>query len=318
MNELCTGFANARLEYLQYCQRRGYSRSTLHSYGDALEHFFGWLGQQYAGLRDPREITREMVTAYQMCLYQMTSRFGKRLSVNTQYNWMGAILWFLRWSAQQEKILINPGASIQLPRRPKRIPSNYLSLKEMQKLLRAPDLSTHTGLRNRAILEVLYSTGMRSGELRALKLEDLNLQDGWITVRAGKGAKDRVVPIGKAAMHFTTTYLEKTRPKLIHDKKHSIIFVSQYGTPLGYESLNQIVQKTAKTAGIKRKVTPHALRHTCATLMLRGKADIRHIQELLGHSSLSSTQIYTRVEIGDLKKVHAKCHPREREPLDQK
>jgi integrase/recombinase XerD len=318
MNELSPEFAKARLEYLQDCGRRGYSRSTLRSYGDALKHFFAWLAQQYEGLQSLREISREIVTAYQMFLYQATSRFGKRLSQETQYHWMGSVLWFFRWLVANERILINPGAAIQLPRRAKRIPSNYLSLKEMQKLLRAPDLSTHTGLRNRAILEVLYSTGMRSAEIRAVKLEDVNLQDGWITIRQGKGGKDRVVPIGKAALHFVTSYLEKTRPKMLHDKKHSVIFVSQYGTPLGYVSLNQIVQKTARVAGIKRRITPHALRHTCATLMLRGKADIRHIQELLGHSSLSSTQIYTRVEIGDLKKVHQKCHPREREPLDSK
>jgi integrase/recombinase XerD len=189
----------------------------------------------------------------------------------------------------------------------------------MQKVLRAPDLSTHMGLRNRTILEVLYSTGMRSSELRNLKTEDINMSDGWITIRYGKGGKDRVVPIGKAAAHFLQLYLDKTRPVLARDKKHDICFVTQYGTaPLSYESLNQIVQKTARAAGIRRIITPHALRHTCATLMLRGRADIRHIQELLGHSSLSSTQIYTRVEIGDLKKVHTKCHPREKDPIESK
>jgi len=305
-------------EYLADCRRRGYSAKTLYSYSQALKHFSQWLAQQHHDVQSAAELNREMIADYQMFLYSRDSRFGKRLALETQYHWMGIVLWFLRWLVQQEKILINPGVSIQLPRRPRRIPRNYLSLREMQKLLRAPNFSTHFGLRNRTILELLYSTGIRSAELRSAKIEDLNLEDGWLTVRGGKGGKDRVVPLGKAAVHFLLSYLQNTRSKLASGKKHNFIFVSQYGGPLGYESLNRIVQQSARAAGIKRKITPHALRHTCATLMLRGKADIRHIQELLGHSSLSSTQIYTRVEIGDLKKVHQKCHPREREAIDKK
>lgn len=230
---------------------------------------------------------------------------------------MGIVLWFLRWLLQQEKILVNPGASIQLPRRPKRIPRS-LSLKEMQKIMRAVDLSTHIGVRNRTMLEVLYSTGIRAGELQRIKLDDLNLADGWLTVRLGKGGKDRVVPLGKAAIHFLEIYIGESRPVLLSGNQHDFVFVTQYGTPIHYDSVRAVVQQTAKLAGIKRAVTPHALRHTCATLMHRGKADIRHIQQLLGHSRLSSTEIYTKVVINDLKKVHARCHPREREPLDQK
>jgi integrase/recombinase XerD len=305
-------------EYLADCKRRGYSARTVYSYDRALRHFCDWLRGEYPGLQAISEINKDILTSYQMFLYGKQSRFGKRLSQETQYHWMGIVLWFFRWLVSSERLLMNPAVSIQLPRRPARIPRNYLSVKEMQKLLRAPNLKTHIGLRNRTILEVLYSTGMRNSELRNLRLEDLNLQDGWITIRAGKGAKDRVVPIGKAALHFILCYLEKTRPKFARESKQPQLFLNQYGKPIGYETLNQIVQRSAKAAGIKRKITPHAIRHTCATAMLRGKADIRHIQELLGHSSLSSTQIYTRVEIGDLKKVHQKCHPREKESIDKR
>lgn len=305
-------------EYMAACAREGFASWSLRSYRRALNNFCSFIGQQYPAVQSAADLSREMIAGYQMHLYKAESRYRKRLSLSTQYSWMGIVLWWLRWLTANEKILINPGASIQLPKRAQRIPRNYLSLKEMQKLLRSPDLSTHIGLRNRTILEVLYSTGIRSAELRKMKVEDINMSDGWITIH-GKGAKDRVVPIGKAAAHFIQLYLDKTRPKLAKDKKHSICFVTQYGTaPLSYESLNQIVQKTARAAGVKRIITPHGLRHTCATLMLRGRADIRYIQELLGHSSLSSTQIYTRVEIGDLKKVHTKCHPREKDPIDNK
>jgi integrase/recombinase XerD len=308
----------AATEYLSHCRRAGFSRWTLRAYRRALDNFLAFVKEQYPEAHSVTDLSRQMIAAYQMHLYKTESRYGKRLSLSTQFSWMGVVLWWLRWMLAQQRILINPGASIQLPRRPKRIPRNYLSVKEMQKLLRAPDLETHIGLRDRAILEVLYSTGIRAGELCRLKLEDLNATDGWLTVREGKGGKDRVVPLGRAALHFVQLYLEKTRSTLLHEKNSPFVFANKHGRPLGYVGLNRLVSRNAKLAGIKRPVTPHSLRHTCATQMLRGRADIRHIQELLGHSSLSSTQIYTRVEIGDLKKVHAKCHPRERQPLDKK
>jgi len=305
-------------EYLSACGREGFSAWSLRSYRQALSNFCSFI-EEYPAVKSAADLNRQLISKYQMHLYQAEGRRGKRLSLSTQYSWMGIVLWWLRWMAANEKILINPGASIQLPKRAQRIPRNYLSLKEMQKVLCVCDLSTHIGLRNRTILEVLYSTGMRNSELRKLKIEDINMDDGWITIRQGKGKKDRVVPIGKAAVHFLQLYLDKSRPKLCRNQSQEFCFVTQYGTaPLSYESLNKIVQTTAKTAGIARVITPHALRHTCATLMLRGHADIRHIQELLGHSSLSSTQIYTRVEIGDLKKVHSKCHPRERDPIESR
>lgn len=202
-------FEKLSQQYLATCKRSGFSPWSIRSYQKALDNFFAWLTEQYPGANEITAINREMIAEYQMHLYKTTSRFKKRLSLQTQYNWMGIVLWFFRWLLQNEKILINPAASIQLPRRPSRIPRNYLSLKEVQRLLRAPDINTHIGLRNRSMLEVFYSTGIRAGELQHLKVEDLNLPDGWLTVRAGKGAKDRVVPIGKAASHFLTLYLEK-------------------------------------------------------------------------------------------------------------
>ena len=302
-------------EYLNDCRTSGFSPWSIRSYSKALDNFTAWLRQEHPETKAINGITRQMIADYQMHLYSAESRFKKRLALQTQYGWMGIVLWFFRWLLVGEKILINPAASIQLPKRPQRIPRNYLSLKEMQKLLRVPDINTHIGLRNRTMLEVFYCTGIRAGELQRLKLEDLNLQDGWLTVRQGKGGKDRVVPLGKAAIHFLQLYIDKTRSRLIRNKKHDVLFISQYGGSLSHQTINHIVQRTARLAGIKRTITPHALRHTCATLMLRGHADIRHIQEMLGHSSLQSTQIYTRVEIRDLKKVHTRCHPREKEEI---
>jgi integrase/recombinase XerD len=316
--EIPAGLSRPLEEYLSDCARRGYSAASVYCYRKALSHFLEWLCENYNGLCKVSEISREMIAGYQMFLYSRSSRFGRRLSPESQYHLLGVVLWFFRWMLAQEKIVINPAATINLPKRAQRIPRNYLSLREMQKLLKAPDLSTHEGLRSRAILEVLYSTGIRNSELRAIKTDDVNLKEGLLTVRQGKGGKDRMAPLGKAAVYFLAQYLEKTRPKLIGEKKHSYVFINRYGSPFSSQTVNKIVQKAARAAGIKRTITPHCIRHTCATLMLRGHADIRHIQELLGHACLSSTQIYTRVEIGDLKKVHQRCHPREKEPLDSK
>lgn len=302
-------------EYLNDCRISGFSPWSIQSYRKALSNFFSWLGEEHPAIKTINAVNRQMIADYQMHLYSVESRFKKRLALQTQYTWMGIVLWFFRWLLQTERLLINPAASIQLPKRPQRIPRNYLSLKEMQKLLRVPDINTHIGLRNQTMLEVFYCTGIRAGELQRLKTEDLNMQDGWLTVRQGKGGKDRVVPLGKAAIHFLQLYMDKTRSKLIRKNKHDILFINQYGGSLSHQTINRMVQRTSLLAGIKRKVTPHALRHTCATLMLRGHADIRHIQEMLGHSSLQSTQIYTRVEIRDLKKVHTRCHPREKEEI---
>lgn len=316
--EIAPALSKAAEEYLADRKRSGFADYTVYDYRMRLRKFLRWLEANYPGIQNPSEIPKEAVADYQMFLYKSVTKRKKRLSVSTQHRWLGIVLWWLRWMLAQEKILINPGATIQLPKRPHRIPRNYLSLKEMQKLLRAPDLSTHMGIRNRAILEVFYSSGIRAGELRRIKTDHLNLQEGRLTVVEGKGGKDRVVPLGKAAVYFLFQFIEQSRPVLLKGKNHNYVFVTYKGDPISYDAVSILVEQVGKAAGIKRKITAHALRHTCATLMLRGKADIRHIQELLGHSSLSSTQIYTRVEIGDLKKVHAKCHPREREEIDKR
>jgi integrase/recombinase XerD len=230
---------------------------------------------------------------------------------------MGAVVRFCEYLAKEEKILVNPAATIELPKRPRRLFANYLSCREMNRLLKTPDLSTHLGVRNRAILEVLYATGIRNSELRNCKIEDVNLKDGWLTIRSGKGGGERVVPLGKAALHFLGAWMLGSRSRLHQSESSDYLFLSKMGGKLEMTTLNAIIGKAAAAARIKRKVTAHAIRHTCATAMLRGRADIRWIGELLGHASLASTQIYTRVEIADLKRIHHQCHPREKEAIDK-
>lgn len=309
-------------KWLSVCGRRGFSEETIRSYRFSLQKFFTWLAQTHSDLDNLAEVSREELADYQKYLFETKYKTSggkeRRRSVATQQSRILAVLSFFKHLVRTEVILTDPGAAIEIPKTTKRIPRNYLSVREMRKLLSCCDLKTHIGLRNSAALEILYSSGIRAGELRRLRLSDANLYEGMLTIRKGKGGKDRVVPIGKAAVYFLSAYLQKSRPHLVKEKQHPFVFVNQFGKPLSYSGLLLLVRIATKRAGIKRRITPHSMRHTCATLMLRGKADIRHIQELLGHAQLSSTQIYTRVEISDLKKVHARCHPREAEPIEKK
>jgi integrase/recombinase XerD len=173
-----------------------------------------------------------------------------------------------------------------------------LSPKEMRAVLRAPNLATYTGLRDRAILETFYSTGIRHMELLRLRVCDVDLDRGYVTVLQGKGKEDRVVPIGKVATHFIREYLTKARPHMLRvaDTPEARLFLSINGTPLAQQSLYGAIHRVAKIAGLEKRLFPHGIRHTCATVMLRGRADIRYIQQLLGHESLSSTQMVSGPE----------------------
>jgi integrase/recombinase XerD len=311
-------FRSAIREYIEDCKAANFSLWTVFAYVEALCAFFSWIKTAAPEVKHFADVTRQILSDYQMHLYSAETKKGGKYSAATQHGRLSSVLRFFSWLTQQEKILINPGSTIQLPKVPKRLPRNYLSQREINKLLKAPDITTHLGLRNRAILETLYSTGIRSMELRNLELADINQTDGYLTIRMGKGAKDRVVPLGKAALHFIQLYSEKTRPVFAAKSKIEILFLTQHGEKMHHDTINQILNHAAKKARIKRRISAHSIRHTCATLMLRGRADIRHIQELLGHKSLSSTQIYTKVEISDLKKVHERCHPREKDAIDKR
>jgi len=310
-------FNGAANDYIEQC-RATLAGWTVFAYIERLRYFFLWFLGQYPQSNHLTDISRKVLSDYQIHLWKAENKKGGKLSLSTHRSMLYAVIRFTGWMAKKEMILVDPAATIEVPKKDRRLPRNYLNQKEMNKLLAACDLSTHLGLRNRAILETLYSTGIRNSELRALKLEDCNWSQGYLTVRAGKGGKDRVVPLGKAALHFIGLYFQKTRPLFVERKQTDFLFVTRHGEKIHMEGINDIVHNAAKKAGFKRQISAHGLRHTCATLMLRGRADIRFIQELLGHRSLNSTQIYTRVEITDLKRIHHQCHPREKEPLDKK
>ncbi|WP_372788615.1 tyrosine-type recombinase/integrase [Leptospira kirschneri] len=210
---------------------------------------------------------------------------------------------------KKEYILKNPFLEIKLPRKGRRLPRNILSVEEVERILSVPDLGTPLGIRNRAILELFYSTGMRLFELQKLEIRDIDFLKKRIFVREGKGKKDRVIPVSKRAIDWTRKYLEEVRLGYVKEVDNQSLFLSWKGDPLQTNWILNCVTQAKKKAEVEKKGSTHMFRHTTATLMLENGADIRHIQEMLGHKDLGTTQIYTHVAIRKLKEVYEKTHP---------
>jgi len=220
---------------------------------------------------------------------------------------LSAIRSFYRYLLREGAIASIPIADTASPKLDRRLPS-FLTLKEIEQLLKAPDSSTPQGQRDRALLELLYASGLRVSELVNLNLEQVNLNTREIRVW-GKGSKERVVLMGKPAATALMTYLSQGRPKLLGEKRSNALFLNRYGKRLPERRVQKILQKYTNAAGIDKRVHPHMLRHTFATHLLDGGADLRVVQELLGHANLSSTQIYTHVTKSQARKVYLSAHP---------
>jgi site-specific recombinase XerD len=203
---------------------------------------------------------------------------------------------------------------LQLPKQPQRLPRGILTRAEARRLIEATPSTKPRDIRDRAILETLYATGIRRAELLALTIYDADLQTATLRIEHGKGNTKRVVPLTQSAIVALKLYLEEARSLFAHETGQVRLFVSsRSGGPLDDDDIVRIVAKGAVRAGIRKHITPHTLRHSCATHLLKGRADIRQIQKLLGHRRLSSTEVYTRVEITDLHEVIARCHPRDKQ-----
>jgi len=275
-----------------------------------LNVFFDYL--RSLGIKHIDGISKDVVMSWQVEMYQSLSAKGSPYSVSYQNSMLCVVKQFMEFLRQNSYIMSNPAKDIQYARQPKTLPRSILSKSEARKIMQAPDTKSVIGYRDRTILEVLYSSGIRKTELRNITVKDVDYDDGFIRVN-GKGNKERVVPIGRIACRYLENYIKSVRPELIKDPYNDTLFLSSRGNRFNHNAVWALVKKYAKKAKIKKNIHCHTYRHTCATLMLRNKADIRTIQELLGHSSLDSTQVYTRVSINDLKEVHKRCHPRERD-----
>lgn len=300
--------------FLEQTRVLGWSPRTITAYASHLRFLLDYLAEE-TEVEDVTGLSPEVLHAYQTWLYSFEDENGRGLAIATQAARLSAVRSFFRYLVKSDVLLYDPAAGLELPKRKGTLPRSVLSKAEMVRLLAAPDATTPLGLRDRTMLEVLYSTGIRNAELRALRVYDLDLDRGLLRVNEGKNAKDRVVPLGDAACAWLREYLTESRPKLLLSRNGAPeprVFVSKNGRPLQPLGVIYPIRKHAKRAGIERPITPHSLRHTFATHLLAGRADIRHIQAMLGHASVATTQIYTRVEVSDLKAVHRRCHPRER------
>jgi len=296
-------------KFYEWLEVNGYSESTLVSYKRYLSRFISFLSEHE--INDIISITPKEIYQYQTCLYYAKTSKGKPLSTLTQHNALSAVRSFFYFLVKTDKISLDPAANIQFPEKPDTLPEVF-TVKEIEKLICAPDMKIPTGFRDRAIIEVLYVTGMRNSELRNLKIYDVNLKEASIKITHGKGGKPRVVPLGRIACRFLYEYLLTIRPKLIKNQDQQILFLSRTGKIITATDLTMNIRKYGERAKLPKRITAHSLRHSCATHLLKNGADIRYIQKLLGHNAITSTQIYTKVEPKDLKAVHAKYHPRER------
>lgn len=300
-------------DWVEALDQQGYSVTTVRVYRLALLEFAEWV-EARPDLTEAGQIGREALASYSQHLMlrplRSKGRRGRSLSARSRQRLLVSLRGFFRWAVRRGHLLTDPSSALELPRVPRTLPRTLLSVAEVKRLLQAVEVTDALGLRDRAGMEVLYSTGMRRAELAALRLEDVSLEERRLRVH-GKGGRERVVPLGRPAASALRRYLEKGRPALLRRRSRSL-FLNGRGETMDPRELLARVRDWARKAGIRKKIGLHTFRHSCATHMLRGGADIRYIQALLGHRSLTSTQVYTRVEVADLRRVLERCHPRER------
>jgi len=231
------------------------------------------------------------------------------ISARTSARELSTFRAFFGWLVREQLMGEDPTSAIPLPKLGKYLPET-LSEGEIERLLAAPDVDSPRGLRDRAMLELMYATGVRVSELIGLKLTNLNMRQGVVRIDSGKGGKDRLVPIGEFAMDWSVRYLERARALLLGDHASDVLFPGRHGAPMTRQTFWYAIKRYALAAGITRSISPHGLRHAFATHLLNHGADLRSVQMMLGHSDLSTTQIYTRVAATRLKTLHETHHPR--------
>ncbi|MBN2058174.1 MAG: tyrosine recombinase XerC [Candidatus Saganbacteria bacterium] len=273
---------------------RNYSPHTLSNYQRDLNFLLEFIGQRQID----RSVAREYLLALEKKRYSRRSIARKLSSARS----------FFRFLAREKFIDQNPFENLLTPKLPKKLP-NFLYPEELTGLFNAPGLKTAQGLRDRAILEILYGTGLRVTEIKRMNLGDIDFDEGEIKV-LGKGSKERIVLFGSHARQALQNYFKHGRPELALGKKTPVVFLNRRGTRLTTRSIERMISRCAGLAGLNKKVTPHTLRHSFATHLLSGGADLRMVQELLGHVSLSTTQVYTHITKERLKEVYDSAHPR--------
>ena len=301
------GFPVLVMEFLESMAVRGYSPATIENHRYNLTYLVLWL--QDRGVSRPGEVTKPMLDRYQRAVFHHRKPDGQPLSFRSQVQRLTPIRALFKWLARQNRILYNPASELELPKAERRLPRAVLSQSEAEQVLAVPDLADPLGLRDRTMLELFYATGLRRSELSRLRVFDLDIERLTLAVRQGKGRKDRMIPTGERAAAWTARYLADTRPRLAVEPDDGILFLTVDGTPFSPDRLTGLVADYVKRSGVGKPGACHLFRHTMATLMLEGGADIRFIQQMLGHADISTTQIYTQVSLRQLRAIHTATHP---------
>ncbi len=289
-------------EFRNHLSSCGYAPRTVASYRENLAPFVAFL--QDRGIDDLRKVTGRVIEEYRQQV------MGTGLAAESKALRLRPVKRLFEHLVQGHRLLINPARDIVETSRKNRRIGPVLTVKEVEKLMNQPNLSLRPHFRNRAIMETMYATGIRIAELEHLHVHDVDLADKVMLIRKGKGRKQRVVPLSQTAVEFLREYLEKIRPRWARKSpQQRRLFLNHHGQPITGGSVRTFLRRYRLDAGIKKPVSPHTLRRTCATHMMAAGADIRHVQKLLGHVRLTTTQLYTKVMPAEIKKTHESTHP---------
>lgn len=294
-------------DFLESLRARRASPTTVSIRENSLQIFCRWL--LATGLSDVRDVTRQNVRDYQEWL------LGKYAVASTHVHLISLRRFFERLESL-DAIFANPTEGVPLPHKEDRLPRNVLTQEEARKVLDAPDTQTSKGIRDKAILEAFYSTGIRLEEMARLTVHDVDCKNGFLRVNGGKGAKDRIVPMGNKAADYVREYLGKVRSVWTRENRDErALWLSTRAPhpPIQRQIIAVMVRQSAKAAGLEKTVSPHVWRHTCATHLIANGSEAAYVQRLLGHRSLRTTQVYTRVSIPDIKQTYAKAGPAPRQ-----
>lgn len=280
----------------------GLADNSIISYKQELQRMTLYLERQK--IESIQQIHQDSILAHLKWMHE------ENLATSTRSHYVSTLRHFFRYLKLDGEITDNPMEKISLPKKTQHLPS-VLTLEEVDRLLSTPDIAKPLGLRDRTLLETLYSTGMRVSEIIHIQLTDIHLDMGFIQT-IGKGNKERIVPIGEVAEEWLQRYLQEGRPKLVKDEEaaQNYLFVNNHGTPLSRQGVWKNLKKLVMMANISKDISPHTLRHSFATHLLENGADLRVVQELLGHSDISTTQIYTHIHAQHMKDIYTKAHPR--------
>lgn len=297
-------------QYLLWLAATNHSPQTVRNRRSSLERLNRWCTSQQ--IVTPSALSLDLLEQYRLTLFTARTSRDSPLSWGTQAEYLGAVKSFLVWCASRALATGDAGAGLCLPRRPVQLPGAVLNAREVELVLKQPRRDTTLGLRDRAMLELFYSSGLRRAELARLRAADLDEDRRVAMIRAGKGQRDRMVPVGARALRWIRRYLKRSRPHLLRGMDPGYLFLTQRGGPWRLNRLSERIRGYVVAAGIGKVGSCHLFRHTMATLLLEGGADVREVQEMLGHTNLSTTARYTHVSIARLQQVHARAHPAER------